>query len=267
MGSVGQPPIVLFDYQFAPNGQRARNLLWACGLPYQQCEQPLALPRPIIADLSITYRRIPVNAIGRDLYADNRVFLEAVQKAFPKNTAVLAKSPADHAYECFGYRTFWVTLPLVPAPMLNEEFLDDRRELFSCFARPDYDQLRPSALAEFRQMLDIVENEFLVDGPWIGGDKCSIADLNASWMIKMMLQTLGVENEPGFSERDLPKVHAWINGFPRHDATNIPDQISGEEAKQKILNAEYSARDIGIDPEDPTGLSAGTSVTVEPNDE
>lgn len=31
-----------------------------------------------LADLGITHRRIPVNAIGRDIYADNRAFLEAV---------------------------------------------------------------------------------------------------------------------------------------------------------------------------------------------
>jgi len=32
-------------------------------------------------------------------------------------------------------------------------------------------------------------------------------------MIKMMLQKLEVEKEPGFSKADLPKVHEWIKAF------------------------------------------------------
>ncbi|KAJ9500577.1 hypothetical protein H2202_003793 [Exophiala xenobiotica] len=267
IGSSPQPPIVLFDYQFAPNAQRARNLLWVCDIPYQSCEQPFRMPRPDLADLGITHRRIPVNAIGRDVYADNRAFIEAVQSIFPEKTSVLSKSPADQAYEAFGQRTFWVTLPLVPVPFLTKDFLEDREELFSCFNRPDYEQLRPSALAEFRQMLDIVENDFLAQGPWIGGNKCGVADINASWMIKMVLQTLEVEKEPGFGAADLPKVHAWINGFPRHSADNAPEQISGGDAKRKLLDADYAAVEIGIDPLDPTRLTIGTAVTVEPNDE
>ena len=59
--------IILFDYQYAPNAQRARNLLNITGIPYTICEQPFVQPRPIIQDLGITYRRIPVNAIGKDV--------------------------------------------------------------------------------------------------------------------------------------------------------------------------------------------------------
>lgn len=183
MGSVSEPPVVLYDYQFAPNAQKARNLLTMCDIPFQVCEQPFVMPRPILADLGITYRRIPVNAIGRDFYIDNRIFMEAIQRTFPNKANRLAQGPADHAYEAFGYRTFWIGLPLVPVKMMSQEFLKDREELFSVFNRPDYEELRPSALAEFRQVLDDVENEFLANGPWIGGEKCSIADIHASWMV------------------------------------------------------------------------------------
>ncbi|OCT49219.1 glutathione S-transferase [Cladophialophora carrionii] len=267
MGSVSEPPVVLFDYQFAPNAQKARNLLSMCGIPFKVCEQPFVMPRPVLADLGITYRRIPVNAIGRDLYADNHVFLEAVQSAFPEKAAALAKSPADHAYEAFGYRTFWICLPLVPEKLMSEEFLKDRAELFSVFNRPDYKQLRPSALAEFRQTLDLVEKDFLAQGPWIGGEKCSIADIHASWMIKFVLQTLDVKNEPGFSERDFPKVHAWVNGLPLHTAENDAEKISADEAKQAILSSAYAAKDTGIDSADPTGLQAGVRVVVGTTDD
>lgn len=132
---------------------------------------------------------------------------------------------------------------------------------------PDYAELRPSALAEFRHFLDVVENDFLANSPWIGGTKCSIADLHASWMIKMVLQSLQVEKEAGFSKMDFPKVHAWINELPLYTPENDAAKISPEEAKQKIFGAGYPARDIGIDTSDPTGLEAGTMVSVEATDE
>ena len=94
MGSVHEPPVILYDYQFAPNAQKARTLLTMCGIPFQVVEQPFVMPRPILSDLDITYRRIPVNAIGRDFYLDNRIFMQAVQSAFPEKAATLAKSHA-----------------------------------------------------------------------------------------------------------------------------------------------------------------------------
>ena len=267
MGSISEPPVVLFDYQFAPNAQRARSLLTLSNIPFQVCEQPFVQPRPILHDLGITYRRIPVNAIGKDVYVDNRVFLEAVRNAFPEKSAALAVSPADHAYESFGYRTFWICLPLVPPALMSEAFLKDRAELFGVFARPDYETLRPSALAEFRALLDLVENDFLVK-KWIGGDKCAIADIHASWMIKFALQTLEIEKEPGFSAKDFPKVHAWINGLPLYtDPNKDADKISADDAKQRLFSAGYSAKDIGVDHTDPTGLQAGTRVSVGTTDE
>jgi len=267
MGSVQEPPVVLYDYQFAPNAQKARNLLTMCGIPFQVCEQPFVMPRPILADLGITYRRTPVNAIGRDVYVDNRIFMEAVQNAFPEKAAALAKSPADHAYEAFGYRSFWICLPLVPTKLMSEEFLKDRAELFSVFNRPDYKELRPSALAEFRQLLDLVETDFLASGPWIGGEKCSIADIHASWMIKFALQTLDIQGEPGFSAKDFPKVHAWINGLPLHTPENDVEKVEANDAKHKVLTSAYSAKEAGIDSEDPTGLQAGVKVSVGTTDD
>ncbi|KIW23496.1 uncharacterized protein PV07_11689 [Cladophialophora immunda] len=143
MNGISERPVVLYDYQFAPNARKIRHLLSSSRIPLQVCERPFVRPCPILTDLDITYRRIPVNAIGRDFYADNRVFVEAVQTVFPTKAAALAQSPADHAYGAFGYH----------------------KELFSVFNRPDYEELRLSALAEFHQMLDDIENDFLANGP------------------------------------------------------------------------------------------------------
>ena len=140
-------------------------------------------PRPALTDMGITYRRIPVNSIGKDVYCDNRVFLDAVQSIFADKA--LPTCPADHAYEALGYRSFWISLPLIPVSMITPEVAKDREDLFTIFSRPDFGDLRPNALAEFRSLLDMLENDgFMVPGPWIGGSKCSVADIHAIWIVK-----------------------------------------------------------------------------------
>lgn len=267
MGSVAHPPeVILFDYQFAPNAQKARNLLNACGIPYKSCEQPFVQPRTALLDLGITYRRIPVNFIGKDGYCDNRAFTDAVQTIF-KDKALPTHS-TDHAFESFGYRTFWICLPLVPAELLSPDMQKDRADLFAVFTRPDFADLKPSALAEYKQVLDMVENDFLADGgPWIHGDRCSIADIHASWMIKWAVQTLDVGSEPGFSRDDFPKFYAWIEGLPKHDAKGEAEKIEAKDAAGRILSADYAAPEVGVDERDPTGLKAGEKVAVATNDE
>ena len=222
-------------------------------------------PRPILTDLGITYRRIPVNSIGKDVYCDNRIFLDAVHSIFPDKA--LPTSPSDHAYEALGYRSFWIALPLVPAKLITPEMAKEREDLFTVFSRPDFAELRPNALAEFRSLLDILETEMLVPGPWIGGEKCGVADIHAIWMVKWAFQTIGLGEEPGFKKEDFPKVYAWIGGLPTHDEGGEAEKIAPEKAKEKLLGSEYAAVEIGVDSEDATGLKSGTMVNVSTNDE
>lgn len=252
--------------QFAPNAQKARNLLNATGIPFQVCEQPFVLPRPIMKDLGITYRRIPVNSIGKDVYCDNRIFLEAVQSIFPDRA--LPRTPADAAYEQFGYRSFWVALPIVNASLITPALAKDREKLFAVFSREDFATLKPNGLAEMKCLLDVVENEFLSHGkPWIAGDRCGVADIHAIWIIKWAFETLEIGKEPGFSREDFPRVYRWIEGLPKHIPETEPEKMDAETAKSKVLAAGYAAKEIGVDPIDPTGLKAGTEVAVGTNDE
>jgi hypothetical protein len=71
------------------------------GMALQVCEEPFVIARPS-SRIWESHRRIPVDSIGRDLYANNRVFLEPVQGAFPEQTTGLAHSPADYAYEAIA---------------------------------------------------------------------------------------------------------------------------------------------------------------------
>lgn len=111
---------------FSPYGQKTRLLLTAAGKPFQRCDQPPVLPRPTLETLGITYRRIPVLAIGKDVFCDTSIIVDAVQSLF----GPLPQSPADKAYEAFGNTTFWSVLSLVPKAALTPEFIKDRETIF-----------------------------------------------------------------------------------------------------------------------------------------
>jgi len=59
------------------------------------------MPRPILENIGITYRRVPVISIGKDVYIDNHITLPGLQAAF-KDKA-LPEGPMDFAFETFGY--------------------------------------------------------------------------------------------------------------------------------------------------------------------
>ena len=96
-------PIIAWDYLFAPNAQKSRLYLYTTSTPFSICEQPFALPRPTLTDLGITYRRVPVLSIGKDVFPDNASFLEAMQLLLEKEGKALSEGPWDKACEAWGY--------------------------------------------------------------------------------------------------------------------------------------------------------------------
>ncbi|KAF2487121.1 hypothetical protein BDY17DRAFT_319685 [Neohortaea acidophila] len=281
MASSPKPEIITFDYQYAPNAQRARNLLNLTGLKYSICEQPFVQPRPIVQNLGITYRRVPVNAIGKDVYPDNRTFLDAILTIFADEKGVkeLVRSKHDEGYEAFGYRMFWNLLEILPDTVYNETMVKDRADLYSMLSKHDYREVRPAAIQAFKQFLDIIEHDFLADvdsnGPWIAGAKPGVADLQAAWIPKFTLETIdyangasaGKEGE-GITPEHYPRVFKWLKLFPNHVPENEATKVSGEEASERILKAPYAAKDIGVDETgDSTGFKKGDKVQIATTDD
>ncbi|KAG9961313.1 hypothetical protein KCU61_g5651, partial [Aureobasidium melanogenum] len=228
--------VILFDYDISVFGQKVRWLLGAAGVPFRRCLQPPILPRPILEGLGITYRRIPVLAIGKDIYCDSSAIVNIVQKLFPR----VPTTPADKAYELFGTSICWLATRLIPSAMLTSEFLQDRQTIFPILLDPDYLSLRSSALAELRAKMTIVEKEFLKSSElWINGPELSLADIHVFWSIRWILFTLEVSNEPGFGRNNYPKIYKCL------DQVVIPEveEMSGEAATDVILHAQFLPRE------------------------
>lgn len=196
--------------EFAPNAQKSRNYLYATKTPFKICEQPFFIPRPILRNIGITYRRVPVLSIGKDIFPDNASFIDALQALLEKQGKGLKRRIDDRAYEAWGYRSFWIALPCVPTDFNTKQLQNDRKDLFPLFGRPDYARLQENAASEVRSLMVTIEEDFLKDGgPWIAGAECGLADIHAVWMIKWALKTMGLEKKAGLRREDFPKVYKW----------------------------------------------------------
>ncbi|OAA68658.1 Thioredoxin-like fold protein [Niveomyces insectorum RCEF 264] len=74
------PQIILYHYAYSPFARRVQWYLLLRGLPYSECLQPPTMPRPDLRLLGVRHRRIPVLAIGRDVYMDSRLILRKLEQ-------------------------------------------------------------------------------------------------------------------------------------------------------------------------------------------
>ncbi|KAK4495763.1 hypothetical protein PRZ48_013031 [Zasmidium cellare] len=253
-------PVIHFDYDFSPYGQKTKLLLAATQTPFQKSDQPIVLPRPDLEALGITYRRIPLLAIGKDVYVDSAHIIQKILADLAVKP--IKQTPADHAYAVWGDEVFSGALGIIPSELLTEGFVKDREAIFPFLTRPDLKTLRPSAVAQFRSRLHQVETEFLKgsSGPFIGGSEISLADVHIVWPLRWAIKNLGLGEKDGVGPKDFPKVYKLIESLPEAK----PEVLDASTVKDQILGSEYTAKGpTEVEKGDALGLEKGTSVNVE----
>ena len=148
---------------------------------------------------------------------------------------------------------------MIPLEVLSKDFLKDREGIFPIIQRSDYASLRPSGVSEIQSRLAFLENEVLTNGTYIGGDKLSVADIHTIFGLRWGLNDLGAQKEAQLNRDAFPKVWKLIDSLPAAK----PEVLSGEDTKSTIEKSEYSAEASGIAKDDPLGIKAGTSVSIE----
>lgn len=258
--SSTHPQLTLFSYPQSPYAQKIHFLLSAARIPYTDLVQPPVLPRPDLEALGITYRRIPLLAVGRDVYADSAAIVDVILNKLGGKDRIQT-SKADKAFELWGSDTFKSVMPLLPQQALTPAFVKDRETIFPLLKTPEVlASLEPTALADLKSRLVWVEDVLLADSPFIGGDKLSVADIHVIWALRWVLQDLGAEKRyAGLGEDAFPKVWKLIASLPKPSG----QKASGESAVQAIKQAELLSSSVSVMKDDPLGIAQGTPVVVE----
>ncbi|KAI0879022.1 glutathione S-transferase [Hypoxylon argillaceum] len=274
MASPSDLPIVLYHYDVSPY---ARRLVWYLHLrkiPYSQCIQPRILPRPDLALLGVSYRRIPILSIGRDVYLDTRLILQKLEALYPPSAAHpgLSRPKAEHAaleqllstrviegdlfkraVECFPVNAF-----------ADPAFLRDRAALYGVdaakaeaagtalpLAPEAMRRRRPEALAVVGRWVRWLEEGLLADGRgWIldsasdgsgsgnGSAGPSLADIEAVWVLHWLYRVPGALPAEVLGADATPRVWAWIRRFD----SAVKDAARSAAAGVSSLKGEEAAR-------------------------
>lgn len=194
--------IILFYYPSSPWSRKLRLYLALRRIPHIENIAPIALPRPTFEALGISYRRIPILSIGRDVYVDTLLILLVLEKLYPPskdNPAVSARQRgAGTEIEALEYLlekytdlvTWQGFVEAVPYEAYGNVpgFAEDREDCWGRSLGPEQQgKLRPDALAKLRGSFAFLEN-LLADGRmWVGGEEGPfLADIHAAWIFAGM---------------------------------------------------------------------------------
>ncbi|KAI9814537.1 MAG: hypothetical protein M1832_005717 [Thelocarpon impressellum] len=274
--------IVLFHYSFSPYARRVAWYLTLRRIPFSQCMQPPVLPREDLKALGLSYRRIPIVSIGRDIYYDTRLILQKLEERFPDG-ALGASTPELKGVERLLEKwtvdggIFARASQLIPLemPMLRDpSFVKDREDLTGrSWCLKDLERARPEAVVDIAAAYALLESTLLADGrDWIlKTEKPSLADIEAVWPFHWLSAMKTALPPSVISAKKYPRVFAWVARFEGALASakktgTKPTTIDGAVALTQITGASFAEDDLGVDGADPSGLKAGQDIEFWPLD-
>lgn len=209
------------------------------------------MPRPLLKDnLNITYRKIPIMAIGKDLYIDTSLICEALEHHFPPSQGYGALYPPTANGRTLqslvrGIASYWTDRPLfrvttgvIPASVWRTSFGKDREALIGHKIDPDkLEKKVPQNLSGLDMHLSLLESllaEKTEQKPWIFDTATpGLADVSffyqLDWGEKISrgegihnLTNSGTPDGQGegvksvFNPERYPKVCLWFEKIQKH---------------------------------------------------
>lgn len=292
------PPVVLFGYDCkclvensiplsshspaSPFTNKVRVALRLKQIPFSYVTVPSMMPRPLLSKtFNISYRKIPILVIGRELYCDTSLIIEALEHFFsgpaygtvyPKVRGALSWNYRSLAR---GFASFWADKPLfrtttglIPHTVWESAFGTDRAQLIG--HRLDPQKLRakvPQNLAAFDLHLSLLETGFNGgESAWAFPTKSpSLADVSLYYQIRWGIDIAagkGIDNLTGggtqdtgtdatasmWNEERYPGLWRWFHTFETH-ISSLPDTetavAEGDEGWVEMLKkAEFWEEDV-----------------------
>ena len=178
--------LILHHYDFSNFAEKARLMLGFKGLAWRSVEQPPILPKPKLAPLTGSYRRIPVLQDGADLWCDTRQIARELERRvpsptfFPAATAGAAEAVAWWAEHQF-MRPVALFVSGINADHMPAGLHEDRARLHG-LPPPSIEAVRAAATRNLHLVRPQIKwlADMLADGrPYLLGDVPCIADFAA----------------------------------------------------------------------------------------
>lgn len=220
-------------------------------IPYSLVRVERIPPRPALQQLGVTYRRIPVLAIGANLYFDTSLAIQALERLSPDRTLSgdnwgLEQAAAFHWHD---RAIFALAGALIPWDLMPAEFRKDRAKFGG---RGDdinpaqMKALQPATLSALSSHLALVETQLAnrknVGGGFLTGTKdVTYLDLSLFFVLNWIAGFPAAASVfPKKGTQPFPRVQEWL-GVMR-DAVKAKEQTTQGQATP--LSAEEAAKQI-----------------------
>jgi glutathione S-transferase len=244
------------------------------------------MPRPDLELIDVGYRKIPIMAIGKDIYIDSRLIISKLEELYPYSTLTPVTPAEAGIRKLFESWTidggiFANAVKLIPywqetGFLSSNAFVDDREKLVGRRMTAESMKAgRPDGAQHIQQAFDLLENTFLADGrDWVlRTRKPSLADIDAIWPFKWLLMEPTMKDSlpaEHFGKERYPKVYAWVARFvaeteKKRKELGMATALDGKAMAERTLGAS-SPEDVSFVDGDPLGLSKGENVEVYPSD-
>ncbi|KAG9187909.1 hypothetical protein G6011_05780 [Alternaria panax] len=285
MTSTEKP--IVFHYEGSIFSHRVLWYLWLRGIPYDECLQPAFMPRADLELIGVGYRRIPIMAVGKDVYCDSRLIVSKLESLYP-NSALSPYTPTEIGIrKLFESWTidggiFANSVKMMPywqeaSFLSNKAFVDDRQKLTGRrFTVEALEAGRPDGAQHLQQAFDMLETTFLADGrEWIlSTQEPSLADIDAVWPFKWLISDPRMkESLPAeqFNAKTYPKVFAWVKRFvteleKKKEMLPKPSALDGKAMGKRTLDAAIPPETIAFVNANSQGLKYGDEVEIKPSD-
>jgi glutathione S-transferase len=271
------PIVVLFGYEASPFTWKVRHALRVKQIAYTFITVPSMMPRPLLKDsFGLTYRKIPVLCIGKELYCDTSIIIEALEQFYPESDGYQTLYPRtadgrNHRSIIRGFASYWTDRPLfrattglIPASVWRTSFGEDRAALIGHKLDPDkLERKVPENMARLDLQLSLFEPAFADrDSPWLFSSSApSLADISLyyqlSWGINIAKGHY-VGNLTGGGARDTdtegadtvfnaqryPRLYTWFKTLERYLA-NLPNVEEKDPEFEKVLERIQESPNLG----------------------
>ncbi|TKA81821.1 hypothetical protein B0A49_00585 [Cryomyces minteri] len=217
------------------------------------------MPRPVLRQsFNLTYRKIPVLVIGREVYCDTSLILEALEHVFSDGHPSLYPVTADgrnYRPVIRGFASYWTDRPffrvatgLIPSSVWRTHFGTDRAELIGHKLDPNKLEAKvPRNLSNLDLHLSILEPQFQSGDTWLFNTKTpSLADIALFYQLDWACDIAagrGIANLTGGGTRDTdtegalpvfnpsryPAMHRWFL-----DMRKFLAELSSMETRREI---------------------------------
>ncbi|KAJ7744478.1 hypothetical protein DFH07DRAFT_834454 [Mycena maculata] len=279
--------VVLYRYDASPFSVKVDHVLLLKNIPHEKVNVANMLPRPEITEqLGITYRRIPILAVGNDVYCDTSLIASALERRFPAaqgyGTLFPNKKHGGSADTGLikAFSKHWadtVLFPLAPAMLPWEKmptaFIKDRSTFWAPINVEALVASRGKSLSTLSSHLSLIEEQLSDGREWLFDTELpSLADISVHFVYAWLKGFRGVESL--FDVDTFPNSLEWLArltdylGRLKQNRPAVP-KISGSDAAAHIAAGAFEPYNVvGFDTREAArlGLKLGDEVSIAPDD-